>query len=391
MKRNPCFAKLVTNYLFQEIAKRKKKFIEAHPEARVISLGVGDTTLPLVSEVTEEMSKKAKALGTTVGYTGYPDLQGSLPLREAIVKRFYKGLIGVDEVFLQDGAKPEIGRLQLFFGKDTTLALQDPTYPAYRDTAIAVGYENLTYMDCLEETHFFGQLKGAADLIYFCSPNNPTGVVATKPQLEELISEAKKRGAFIVFDSAYASFIQDKTLPKSIFEVEGGLKAAIEVGSFSKLAGFTGVRLGWTVVPKHLQFEDGTYVIDDFKRLHATFFNGPSNVAEAGALGALSDKGFKGVIEGVNYYMENAKLIKECLTGLNLKCFGGENAPYVWVKVNKPSWEAFDLFLEKYQIVTTPGVGFGPCGEGFLRFSAFGKREDVIEAIKRMENTAALF
>jgi LL-diaminopimelate aminotransferase len=390
VKRNPYFAKLGSNYLFQEIIKRKNKFLELNPQAQLISLGVGDTTLPLVSEVTQAIKNKAEALQTKEGYTGYPSLQGSLSLREAICEKFYKGIVEPDEIFLQDGAKPEIGRLQLFFGRETRLSLQDPTYPAYLDTALAVGYEKISYMKCLEENGFFGEIKEEVDLIYFCSPNNPTGAVATKKQLEALVKKAQEMGSFIVFDSAYASFIKDKELPRSIFEVEGGRSCALEVGSFSKLAGFTGVRLGWTVVPKDLKFETGESVIEEFKRLHATFFNGPSNLAESGALAVFSEAGYKKVMEGIDYYMENINLLKNSLEVLGYLCYGGENAPYLFVKVNKSSWEAFEEFLEKYQIVTTPGKGFGCCGEGFLRFSGFGKREDVLEAIRRLEKCRIL-
>ena len=393
MKRNPHFAKFSSNYLFQQIFTRKREFLEKNPKAHLISLGVGDTTLPLVGEVVEAMKEKAHALGTKEGYTGYSNIQGSLPLREALVNRFYKGLISPDEIFINDGAKPEMGRLQLIFGADTHIALQDPTYPAYQDVSVALGqtgcfreggYEGISYLPCTEENHFFPLLK-PADLIYFCSPNNPTGAVATKEQLKELVSFAKKIKAFIVFDSAYAEYIQDQNLPKSIYEIQGGAACAMEVSSFSKLAGFTGVRLGWSVVPKSLTFEGGESVWSDFARLHATFFNGASNVAEAGALAALSDSGFKGLKEGIAFYRENAKLLKDALQRLRFVCYGGENAPYLWVKMpQQTSWEAFDYFLEKYHILTTPGSGFGPSGEGFLRFSAFGTREDVLEAIKRV-------
>ncbi|MCB1136295.1 MAG: LL-diaminopimelate aminotransferase, partial [Chlamydiia bacterium] len=293
-----------------------------------------------------------------------------------------------DEVFISDGSKPDIGRLQLLFGRDITMAVQDPAYPAYVASALISGKGRIVYMPCLPENDFFPDLSvlPKVDVIYFCSPNNPTGTVPARDQLESLVHYAREHGCLIVFDSAYAAFIQDPTLCASLYEIDGAKEVVLETGSLSKFAGFTGVRLGWTVVPKALRFADGSPVINDWKQVMSTYFNGACNIAQAGALAALTPEGRKGAYELVAYYMENARLLREGLLRFGLECYGGEHTPYIWARTpGRGSWELFDEILNKSFVVTTPGVGFGSAGEGFLRFSGFGDRSDVKEALLRLE------
>jgi LL-diaminopimelate aminotransferase len=395
VKRNENIAKLQTGYLFPEIKKRKDEYLAKNPSAKLISLGIGDTTEPLTKHIAEKLVDAAKGLGTREDYSGYGDEQGLKELREKIALTIYKGNFTSEEVFVSDGAKPDIGRLQLLFGNDVTVAVQDPAYPVYVDSGVMFGktgnynadkFDNLVYMSCSPENNFFPDLNkiGKVDVIFFCSPNNPTGAVATKEQLQELVDYARKNKSIIVFDAAYSSYIGDEKFPKSIFEIDGAKEVAIEVNSFSKSVGFTGVRLGWTVVPKELKFDDGSSVNQDWGRIMTTLFNGASNISQQGGLAALDDEGVKEMQETVSYYMENAKIIKTTLQKLGYEVYGGDNAPYIWVNMGTKSWEAFDHLLEKVNIVTTPGAGFGQNGEGFLRFSSFGHREDIEEVAKRL-------
>lgn len=387
MKRNPSMAKLKTNYLFPEINQRKRQFLAEHPEASLISLGIGDTTEPLPASIAGTLADVSTGLGTRHGYSGYGPEQGTKALREKIVSKVYNDLILPDEIFISDGAKCDLGRLQMLFGSAVSIAVQDPSYPVYVDGSLIQGVSQIEYLPCTPENHFFPDLTAAprTDLIYFCSPNNPTGAVATKEQLEKLVRFAERNHSIIIFDSAYARYIQDPNLPKSIFEIEGAKKVALEVGSFSKLAGFTGVRLGWTVVPEELRYEDGTSVRADWNRLISTVFNGACNIAQSGGCAVLEKKGYEEVSTVVAYYLENARIIKECLESLGYEVFGGNNAPYLWVRFKgQKSWEVFQHFLERYQIVTTPGGGFGPGGDAFIRFTAFGHRENILEAVSRL-------
>jgi LL-diaminopimelate aminotransferase len=400
VRRNQNFSNLSAGYLFPEVARRRRAFQEAHPGTKVISLGVGNTTEPLSRTVTEGLRRGAEALGTSEGYTGYGDEQGLTELRSAIAKTLYRCPIEGSEVFVSDGAKCDIGRLQTLFGRGVRVAVQDPAYPVYVDGSVIVGaagasaadgsgYEGIAYLPCRPENDFFPDLAKVpeVDLLYFCSPNNPTGACATKAQLEELVAFARRRGHIIVYDAAYAEYISDPSLPRSIFEIEGAKEVALEVNSFSKPVGFTGVRLGWTVVPEALRFADGTSVSKDWNRVMTTLFNGASNVAQAGGLAALSDRGLAEMRASVAYYMGNAAAIKRCLGGLGIESHGGSNAPYIWAKFpGKTSWDAFGEILESCAVVTTPGSGFGPSGESFLRFSAFGHRADVEEAVRRLES-----
>lgn len=387
-KRNENFAKLKANYLFPEIYQRKLLFQSKHPEAKIISLGIGDTTEPLPDCITEALAAQSKRLGTKEGYTGYGPPHGYEPLRQKIASVLYKDRVKADEVFISDGSKCDIGRLQLLFGPKASVAIQDPAYPVYVDGSLMQGNTHLTFLPCLPENNFFPDLSAAkeVDLIYFCSPNNPTGAAATKPQLEELVAFAKQNRSIIIFDSAYAAYIRDPSLPKSIFEIAGAREVALETGSFSKIAGFTGVRLGWTVIPDELHFEEGSSVKQDWSRLISTIFNGASTISQHGGLGVLQERGLIEIERTISFYMENARLIKNALADKGLEIFGGENAPYLWVQFKgRHSWDVFQELLEKFHLVTTPGSGFGASGEHFIRLTAFGSRNTILEAVDRLK------
>ena len=403
IKRNTGFSNLSAGYLFPEVARRRREYASSHPEAKIISLGIGNTTEPLSKHIAKAMADYSLGLSTSEGYSGYGDEQGNTALRQKIAEVFYKGMATADEIFISDGAKCDIARIQTLFGSDVNIAVQDPAYPVYVDGSVVVGaagkndgngYEGITYLPCTPENNFFPDLSKIQKntLIYFCSPNNPTGAVATKEQLKTLVDFANENGCIIIFDAAYFAFIRDSSLPKTIFEIEGAKTCAIEVNSFSKPAGFTGVRLGWSVVPNELKFEDGSSVNKDWNRVMTTLFNGASNIAQAGGLAALDEQGLKDMTEQVDYYLENGRLIAKTLQKNNFKESGVEvyftgNGPYVWAKFpGKKSWDIFDLLLDKCNVVTTPGSGFGPSGESFIRFSSFGHRKDVEEACKRLSS-----
>jgi LL-diaminopimelate aminotransferase len=393
--RNQNIANLKAGYLFPEIAKRRREFAAAHPEAKIISLGVGNTTEPILPHINKGLVEGAKKLGTVKGYSGYQD-EGMAQLREKISSVFYKGKFSIDEVFISDGAKCDIGRLQTLFGAGTKIAVQDPSYPVYVDGSVLVGaaggwegsgYAGITYLPCTVENNFFPNLDliPQNSLIYFCSPNNPTGAVSTREQLTALVKAAREKGCIIVFDAAYSEFIRDPSLPKTIYEIDGADKCAIEVNSFSKPAGFTGVRLGWSIVPKAIKYSGGESVNADWSRIAGTIFNGASNIAQAGGLAALDDNGLKEIRKLTDFYLGNAKLIRAALQKLRINCIGGDNSPYIWAHFpGRDSWEVFSQILEMCHVVTTPGAGFGPAGQSFIRFSAFGHREDIEEACRRL-------
>lgn len=402
LNRNTRIANLSSGYLFPEISKRRAAYAKTHPDAKIISLGIGNTTEPLTPHIVEGLKAEVERLGTSAGYSGYGDETGLTELRAKIVSVLYKGIVAPEEVFVSDGAKCDIGRLQYLFGPEVTVAVQDPAYPVYVDGSVMVGaagkagpngYEGITYMPCTAENGFFPDLSAIppSALVYFCSPNNPTGAVATKKQLEDLVKAARAKGSIIIFDSAYSAFIRDPALPLSIFEIEGARECAIEVSSFSKPIGFTGVRLGWTIVPKELKFSCGTPVIQDWTRLMTTIFNGASNIAQRGGLASLDETGLRETRELTDYYLANAALIRSALQSPSFKAqgvelFGGDNAPYVWARFpGKKSWEIFDLIMDKCHVVCTPGAGFGPAGESFIRFSSFGHRDQVEIACERLK------
>lgn len=378
-------AMLKAGYLFPEINQKKKDFLAKNPKASLISLGIGDTTEPISHSIASSLSEASLKLKTTDGYSGYGPEQGERHLREKIAKTLYKDLVNYDEVFISDGAKCDLGRLQMLFGSDVSIAVQDPAYPVYVEGSMIQGVKTIVPMPCKPENHFFPDLKATprTDLIYFCSPNNPTGAAATKEQLKELVSFAKANKSIIIFDSAYASYISDPSLPKSIYEIPGAKEVAIEISSFSKLAGFTGIRLGWTIIPEELKYDDGASLKTDWNRLTCTVFNGASNIAQAGGVAALD--GLEEISSLSRYYLENAKVLKKAFEDLGHEVFGGVNAPYLWVRFKgRKSWDVFEEFLNRYHIVTTPGSGFGNAGEGFLRLTAFGQKKDVLEAVARL-------
>ncbi|CAL2236168.1 unnamed protein product [Prunus armeniaca] len=397
--RNVNMEKLRNGYLFPEISRLEVQHIEKYPNAKLISLGIGDTTEPVPQIITSSMANYAHALSTVDGYTGYGPEQGNKALRKAIAKEFYKDLPIKDrEVFVSDGAQCDITRLQLLLGSNVTIAVQDPSFPAYIDSSVIIGqagvedeagrYGSIEYMKCGPHNNFFPDLAttSRADIIFFCSPNNPTGHAATRKQLEQLVNFARENGSIIIFDSAYSSYIKDDS-PRSIYEIPGAREVAIEISSFSKFAGFTGVRLGWTVVPEEVLYSNGFPVIHDFNRIVCTCFNGASNIAQAGGLACLSSEGFLAVRSLVDYYMENAKILVETFASVGLKVYGGTNAPYIWVHFpGSNSWDVCTKVLEKAHVITIPGSGFGPSGEEFLRISAFGHRESILEASSRLKS-----
>ncbi|MDR2476395.1 MAG: LL-diaminopimelate aminotransferase [Treponema sp.] len=405
IQRNPCIANIKAAYLFPEIARRRREYAAAHPDAKIISLGVGNTTEPILPHINAGLVEGARKLATRDGYSGYQD-EGLPELREKISSVFYRGNFGVDEVFISDGAKCDIGRLQVLFGADINIAVQDPTYPVYVDGSVMAGaaggaiqrasgsgagtvYDGISYLPCTAINNFFPDLSRIPvnGLVYFCSPNNPTGAVANRDQLATLVETASKKGSVIIFDAAYSEYIRDPAFPKTIYEIEGAKRCAIEVNSFSKPAGFTGVRLGWSVVPKELKYESGESINADWNRVCTTIFNGASNIAQAGGLAALDDEGRKEIRDLTGFYLGNAALIRETLQGLGVECVGGENSPYIWAHFpGRDSWEVFSEILDKCQVVTTPGAGFGPAGASFIRFSAFGHRADVEDACRRLVN-----
>eukprot|EP00915_Cephaloidophora_sp_WS-2016_P003605 GHVH01004863.1.p1 GENE.GHVH01004863.1~~GHVH01004863.1.p1 ORF type:complete len:406 (-),score=44.82 GHVH01004863.1:1067-2284(-) len=400
VKRNNGFSRLKGNYLFLEIANRKSKFLKENPQANLISLGIGDTTEPLPPSVTDAMRAYADKLGTKDGYSGYPDYNGSSALRHLISEHVYHNRVSPDEIFISDGSKPDLARMQLMFSRDCSIAVQNPVYPAYVDGSVIScktrefnennQYDGITYLPCNPDNDFFPDLtKCQADIIYFCSPNNPTGATASREQLESLVAHALRTKSIIIFDAAYFSFIRDSTTPRSIFEIDGARQCAMETNSFSKILGFTGVRLGWTVCPKELEYEDGSSVFNDWVRIAGTFFNGPSNVAEAAAIGALgSEQGRREMREMNDYYMENARIVLNTMQKAGYTCYGGVNSPYIWMKCPEgmTSWDCFQELLEGAMVVTTPGAGFGTEGADFVRISSFAHRENVEEALARIKN-----
>ncbi|XP_074328447.1 LL-diaminopimelate aminotransferase, chloroplastic-like [Apium graveolens] len=392
VSRNPNIGKLQAGYLFPEVARRKAAHLLKYPDAQVINLGLGNTTEPIPEVITSAMAKKAYALSTPEGYRGYGAGQGERPLRAAICSTYYANLgIEQDDVFVSDGAKCDISRLQFLFGSNVTIAVQDPSYPAYVDSSVIMGqtgqyqkdvekFSNIEYMKCTPENGFFPDLSAVSrtDIIFFCSPNNPTGAAASREQLTQLVQFAKKNGSIIVYDSAYAMYMSDE-YPKSIFEIPEAAEVAIETVSFSKYAGFTGVRLGWTVVPKDLLFSDGFPVAEDFHRIVCTCFNGASNISQAGGLACLSPEGLE---VRLNIQILYRKIFN--IAHLGKKLILGKK--HVWVHFpGQSSWDIFSEILEKTHVVTTPGSGYGPGGEGFVRICAFGHRENVVEACRRFK------
>lgn len=402
---NENFIKIPATYLFSEIAKRVAQHKEANPEAKIIRMGIGDVSLPLPDASVDAMISAAEEQRHAATFRGYGPEQGYAFLRESIVANDYtaKGLdIEADEIFVSDGAKSDTGNIGDIFSSDNKVAITDPSYPVYVDTNAMAGragepsasgaWTNLVYLPCNAENNFVPALPTEkVDIIYLCYPNNPTGTTLTKDQLAVWIDYAKKNKSVILFDAAYEAFITEENVPHSIYEIEGAKDVAIEFRSFSKTAGFTGTRCGYTVVPKQLMAytENGEAVALNklWNRRHTTKFNGTSYVVQRAAEATYSEAGKKQVRALIDFYTENARIIREGLLKAGYQIFGGVNAPYVWAKAPEgmSSWEYFDYLLKEKNIVTTPGAGFGASGEGFVRFSAFGSRQDTIEAMKRLE------
>jgi LL-diaminopimelate aminotransferase len=403
---NENFLKLQAGYLFPEIGKRRRAFQAAHPEAKIISMGIGDVTQPLAPAVIEAMHRAVDDMGRKEAFHGYDDGGvGYAFLREAISKNDYKARgvnIDIDEIFVSDGAKSDTANIQELFGIDNIIAVADPVYPVYVDTNVMAGrtgpvagqgmYLKIVYRPATEDNGFVPEPpRERADLIYLCFPNNPTGAVATKEQLKKWVDYAKENRSVILFDAAYEAYISEPAIPHSIYEVEGAKEVAIEFRSFSKTAGFTGVRCAFTVVPKELRVytRAGQSVALNplWNRRMCTKFNGVSYITQRGAEAVYTPEGKKQVRSIIELYMNNAKMIREKLTALKYKVYGGVNAPYIWLKTPPGigSWEFFDLLLNKANVVTTPGAGFGPAGEGYVRLTAFGEPENVKEAMERIE------
>ena len=400
---NENFLKLQAGYLFPEVARRVCAYQAENPQAKIISLGIGDVTQPLAPAVISAMKKALDDMGTEAGFRGYGPEQGYDFLIEAIIENDYKSR-GVDldrnEVFISDGSKCDTGNIQEIFGLDNIVAMSDPAYPVYVDSNVMAGrtgqankngqYEKIVYMPCTAENNFIPELpKTAVDIIYLCFPNNPTGAVADKEVLSKWVDFARTNKAVILFDAAYEAFITEPDIPHSIYEIDGAKDVAIEFRSFSKKAGFTGVRCAFTVVPKQLKAatSDGRAVDVNplWNRRHCTKFNGASYISQAGAAAVYTPEGKRQTSQIIDIYRGNAKLICESLTRFGYKAYGGVNAPYIWMKTpdGLSSWDFFDLLLQKANVVGTPGVGFGPAGEGYFRLTSFARPDDVKEAMER--------
>jgi LL-diaminopimelate aminotransferase len=402
---NENFIRIPATYLFSEIAKRVTKHQETNPAASIIRMGIGDVTLPLPEASVDALIKAAEEQRNAATFRGYGPEQGYDFLREAIRENDYLSkdiAIETDEIFVSDGAKSDTGNIGDIFSTFNKVAITDPSYPVYVDTNAMAGrageatnsgtWTNLVYLPCNEKNNFVPELpKEDVDLIYLCYPNNPTGTTLTKKQLSDWVKYAREHKAIILFDAAYEAFITEENVPHSIYEIEGAKEVAIEFRSFSKTAGFTGTRCAYTIVPKQLMAysENGEAVSLNklWNRRHTTKFNGTSYVVQRAAEATYSESGKKQVKALIAYYQENARIIREALIKTGHSVYGGINAPYIWAKTpgETTSWEYFDYLLKEKNIVTTPGAGFGTSGEGYVRFSAFGSRDNTIEAMKRLE------
>ncbi len=400
---NDNYLKLTAGYLFAEIGRRVKKFCDENPSAKVIRLGIGDVTEPLAPAVIQAMHAAVDELAVRSSFRGYGPEQGYEFLREAIAKHDFQARgaeVGADEIFVSDGSKCDSGNILDIFGEDNVIAVLDPVYPVYVDTNVMAGhtgpadasgrYDGLVYLPVTADNDFVPELpRQRVDLIYLCYPNNPTGVVATKEVLKRWVEYAQQNRSIILFDAAYEAYISDPSIPHSIYEIDGAREVAIEFRSFSKTAGFTGVRCAFTVIPKGLKgnTQDGRQVPIHpmWNRRHSTKFNGVSYPVQRGAVAIYSPEGKQQVRETIEFYLSNARLVREGLMKLGIQVYGGVNAPYLWVKTpgNLSSWEFFDKLLRDAHLVGTPGSGFGACGEGYFRLSAFNSRANVEEAVER--------
>ena len=400
---NDNYLKLPGSYLFAEIARRVAAYKEANPDADIIRLGIGDVTQPLPQVCIEAMHKAVDDQAKAETFHGYGPEQGYSFLTEAIIKNNYtdRGIeIAPDEIFVSDGSKSDCGNIQEIFGTANKVAITDPVYPVYLDTNVMAGrtgtlqedghFEGVVYLPCTAENNFAPSLPTEkVDMIYLCCPNNPTGTTLSRAELTKWVNYAKENDAVILFDAAYAAYITEDDVPRSIYEIPGAKDVAIEFRSFSKTAGFTGTRCGYTIVPKTVtgRAANGSRVPFNklWNRRHTTKFNGTAYIVQRGAAAIYTEEGKKQVKELISYYMENARIIREGLKSIGIKAYGGVNAPYIWLKTpdNMSSWDFFDKLLHEVNIVGTPGAGFGPCGEGYFRLTAFGSRENTERAVAR--------
>ncbi|MBL3528568.1 MAG: LL-diaminopimelate aminotransferase [gamma proteobacterium endosymbiont of Lamellibrachia anaximandri] len=403
IKINENYNKLQASYLFSDIAKRVIAHTEANPDQSIIRLGIGDVTRALPDACIKALHAAVDEMASDNSFHGYGPEQGYDFLREAIAKGDFQSRgadIEADEIFVSDGAKCDSGNFQEIFAADATVAIPDPVYPVYVDTNVMAGrtgeakdgrYEGLIYLDATKENSFIPDLpETPVDLIYLCFPNNPTGATATKEQLKAWVDYARDNKALILFDAAYEAFVQDDSLPRSIYEIEGAKEVAVEFRSFSKTAGFTGTRCAYTVVPKacmaYTKSGEATSVHSLWNRRHTTKFNSVSYPVQRAAEAVFSPEGQAQVQELVSYYLKNAKYIREQMESLGYDCIGGENSPYIWIDAKGDSWEFFDKLLNNTGVVCTPGAGFGKCGEGYIRISAFNSFENVQEAMSRIKD-----
>jgi LL-diaminopimelate aminotransferase len=402
---NDNYLKLKAGYLFPEIGRRVKAFAAEHPAAKIIRMGIGDVTEPLVPAIIAAMHKAVDEMANRATFKGYGDEQGYGFLREAIAKNDFQSRgcdIAADEVFISDGSKCDTGNILDIFGYENRIVVTDPVYPVYVDTNVMAGNtgplnergeaEGLVYVPMTAENNFTPAIpSGKADIIYLCSPNNPTGATLSREALTKWVAYARENKAVIFFDAAYEAYIADPAVPRSIYEIPGARECAIEFRSFSKTAGFTGVRCAFTVVPKTLKGRtksgEEVEIYKLWSRRHTTKFNGVSYITQAGAAAIYTPEGRQQINAVIAHYMTNAKIIRESLTALGMKVYGGVNAPYVWLKTpdSTTSWQFFDQLLSQCHVVGTPGSGFGAAGEGYFRISAFNGRENVNEAMKRMK------
>lgn len=401
-KVNDNYLKLPGSYLFSTVAKKQRAFEAANPDKPVIRLSIGDVTQPLAPAIIEALHRAVDEMGNLETFRGYaPDL-GYEFLRNAIAQNDYQALgcdIAPDEIFVSDGAKCDSGNIQEIFSVDNKIAVCDPVYPVYIDTNVMAGrtgtydathgtWSDVIYMPCHAGNNFAPELpQETPDIIYLCFPNNPTGATITKAQLQEWVDYANRTGAVIIYDAAYEAYISEADVPHTIFACEGARTCAMELRSFSKNAGFTGVRLGFTVIPKELKSK-GVTLHSLWARRHGTKYNGAPYIVQKAGEAVYSAEGKIQLAAQVNYYMENARIIKDGLEGAGYEVSGGVNAPYIWLKTphNMTSWEFFDYLLERANVVGTPGSGFGPSGEGYLRLTAFGTRESTVAAVERIKH-----
>jgi len=404
---NENYTKLVSSYLFSEVARRVQAFQAAHPDRQIIRLGIGDVTLPLTAAVVSAFQEAVAEMGREASFKGYGPDHGYDFLRQAVAETDYRARgaeIGPDEVFISDGSKCDTANIQELFAPDIRIAIPDPVYPVYVDTNVMAGrtgafrdgrYGGIIYLDCTEDNGFVPDPpKSRVDLVYLCFPNNPTGATITRAQLSAWVDYARKSKALILYDAAYVSYIRDESLPQSIFEVPGARGCAIEFRSFSKTAGFTGTRCAFTVIPKDCTAADGeggTHSLHQmWARRMSTKFNGVSYPVQRAAAAVYTPQGRKETRSLSDYYLGNARIVRERLAGMGFPCVGGVDSPYIWAQVGMDSWKFFDLLLDKAGVVVTPGSGFGTCGEGYVRISAFNSREKVELAMKKMEEAAGL-